>query len=279
MRKHFYKVLTLMAACAMMAGVFVTVPGATRQQVDMIVLETEEAADEDVPVDLSWKTAQDKGRWIEDMEIAGDATSLILIINNLEGAEEETVAAVKDTAEKVRPRRNTVPGNSRLAYYVKTSEDEWQEVFAVNCAISGGQTGESSDIYGVYRLESAFGSEANPGSLVPYKQITPMDYWTTDTEDENFGQIVTVGKNGPESASYVKLEDMKAFSNYGMILKPEAEGDAYPALVLNCQQAAVVDKTFPGIQLSETYVRMLIQSIDPDTRIMIAEEVEDLEGM
>ena len=46
-----------------------------------------------MPVDLSWKTQQDKGRWIDEMDIAGDSKSLILVINNLEteGGEEVPV--------------------------------------------------------------------------------------------------------------------------------------------------------------------------------------------
>ena len=145
-------------------------------------------------------------------------------------------------------------------------------------AISGG-SGEDEDIYGVYRLDSAFGLESDPGSLVSYRQLSQKDYWIPDPEDEDFGAIYTAGEEGPGTKEAVRLGEMKAFSNYGMILKPETEGDAYPALVVNCQQASTEDDTFSGIQLSQSHVRMLIQSIDQDTRIMIAGEVEDLEGM
>ena len=121
--------------------------------------------------------------------------------------------------------------------------------------------------------------ENDPGSLVSYRQLSQKDYWITDPEDEDFGAIYTAGEEGPGTKEAVRLGEMKAFSNYGMILKPETEGDAYPALVVNCQQASTEDDTFSGIQLSQSHVRMLIQSIDQDTRIMIAGEVEDLEGM
>ncbi len=77
----------------------------------------------------------------------------------------------------------------------------------------------------------------------------------------------------------VNLEEMRAFCNYGMILRPESEGEAFPALVVSCQQADTNDRTFSGIQLSEPYIRMLIQSIDEETRILIAGELEDMEGM
>ena len=64
-----------------------------------------------------------------------------------------------------------------------------------------------------------------------------------------------------------------------MILKPEEGSEGYPALVVNCQQSGAKNKSFCGIQLAQSYVRMLIQSMDSGTRIMIAGEVEDLEDM
>ena len=46
-------------------------------------METQ-TADDEVAVDLGWKTQQDKGRWIDKMGIADDVNSLVLIINNIE---------------------------------------------------------------------------------------------------------------------------------------------------------------------------------------------------
>ena len=165
-----------------------------------------------------------------------------------------------------------------MIYLSRTEDGGWQENFSINCIISGGAE-EDAAIYGAYRLESAFGSEANPGSLVSYHHITSKDYWIADPDEEEFGEIYTAKQKESKPESCVNLEEMKAYSNYGMILKPEMEGDAYPALVVNCQQADTVDRSFGGVQLSQSYVRMLIQSIDTDTRILIAADVEDFEGM
>lgn len=279
MRKRFHILLTAMAALLMSVSSGISSFGAVMgQAVDTIVLEPESLWEDEVPVDLSWKTQQDNGRWIEEMGIAEGARSLVLVINNLDKNEEDELPVRKDDGTTARVKKKTLAGNSRLLYYSKGSDDQWREVFAVNCYISGG-SGENEDIYGVYRLESAFGNEDNPGSLVPYHHLTSNDYWITDPDAEGFGEIYTAATEKPETDACVRLEEMKAFSNYGMILKPETEGDAYPALVVNCQQASTNDKTFCGIQLSQSYVRMLIQSIDPETRIMIAGELEDLEGM
>ena len=84
---------------------------------------------------------------------------------------------------------------------------------------------------------------------------------------------------GLPAAQFVNLEAMRAFSNFGLILKPEEGAEGYPALVVNCQQSGAKNRSLCGIQLAQSYVRMLIQSMDSGTRIMIAGEVEDLEDM
>ena len=254
--------------------------GAPEQvQVDTIVLETEAASSEEVPADLGWKTEQDKGQWIEDMGIAGDAKSLVLILNNVDNGNAPKLPAAEEVLQKKMKQKEPLAGNSRLIYLSKTEDGSWQENFSANCFISGGQTQAPEEIYGVYRLESAFGSRPDPGSLVSYHVLTDRDYWITDVDDENYGAIFRAGKNAPEADCFVNLIERKAFSNYGMILKPEEEGGAYPALLVDCQQESTYDNTFAGVQISESLVRMLIQSIDGETRIMIAGDVEELEGM
>ena len=241
-----------MTALVLSAVLMVPAFGAVKEQaVDTILLEPETLWEDEVPVDLSWKTQQDKGRWIDEMGIAGDSKSLILVINNLETESSEEIPVQTRNGKRAQSSSRELAGNSRLFYYSRCADGGWREVFAVNCYISGG-SGEDEDIYGVYRLDSAFGLESDPGSLVSYRQLSQKDYWITDPEDEDFGAIYTAGEEGPGTKEAVRLGEMKAFSNYGMILKPETEGDAYPALVVNCQQASTEDDTFSGIQLSQS---------------------------
>jgi len=278
MRKRLCAIfLALTAAIGISGG---TVFGAAKTtQVDTITLERE-PSDEEVAVDLGWKTQQDKGRWIDKMGIGDDVNSLVLIINNLENNTDTVKTNMEAVSgEKVvRAKKKQLPGNSRLLYLSRTENGEWQENFSVNCYVSGGQ-GDDSEAYGVYRLESAFGSETDPGSLVPYQKLTEDNCWITDPEADGFGVIAGKKPANLLASQYVNLESMRAFSNFGMILKPEDGAEGYPALVVNCQQSGAKNKTLCGVQLAQSYVRMLIQSMDSGTRIMIAGEVEDLEGM
>lgn len=277
MRKRLFAiVLALTAAIGIFGG---TASGAVRSaQVDTITMDAE-MHDDEVEVDLGWKTQQDKGRWIDKMGIGDDVNSLLLIINNLD-TETDTVKTTKDCTSSenvVRARRKQLPGNSRLLYLSRT-DTGWQENFSVNCYVSGGQE-DDSEVYGVYRLESTFGSENDPGSLAPYRKLTENDYWITDPEADGFGVITGKKPEGLLTTQFVNLEAMRAFSNFGMIIKPEKDVEGYPALVVNCQQSGAKNRSLCGIQLAQSYVRMLIQSMDSGTRIMIAGEVEDLEDM
>lgn len=271
--------MTVLAAAAL---VFQTAPLSSfavyRQEVDTIMLETEAEDSDDVAVDISWKTEQDNGRWIDEMGIGDDVTSLILVVNNINKDSGEDYPDADETkGSKPATKKRNAPGNSRMYYMSRSEEGGWKQIFSVNCVVSGGPE-ENEAIYGAYRLESTFGNRENPGSLTPYHKLSSDDYWIMDESSDNYLTIVHEEVK-PESEQAINLELMKAFFNYGMILRPEEEGDAYPALLVSCQQADTVDRTVSGIQLAESYVRMLIQGIDGNTRIMIAGEIEDFEGM
>ncbi len=92
MHKRLYTSLTAVTALVLSVVLMVPAFGAVKEQaVDTILLEPETLWEDEVPVDLSWKTQQDKGRWIDEMGIAGDSKSLILVINNLEMESSEEI--------------------------------------------------------------------------------------------------------------------------------------------------------------------------------------------
>lgn len=169
MRKRLCAIFFALTATIGISGG--TVFGAAKTtQGDTITLETQ-SADDEVAVDLGWKTQQDKGRWIDKMGIADDVNSLVLIINNIENDTDTVKTNTGNVSgdKVVKVERKQLPGNSRMLYLSRTEKGDWQENFSVNCYISGGQD-EDSDIYGVYRLESAFGSENDPGKSRPVSE-------------------------------------------------------------------------------------------------------------
>lgn len=289
MREHFKNIgaVFLTAVFFVAAGfqAFAAQVPEIKSVVDTIVLDSDMVWDDEIPADLGWKTKQDKGQWINDLKVAEDVDSIIFVINNLDKedlqalprqAKEETVTSGN---AKKKVKKTNVTGKSRLSYFSRHGNEGWDEIFSVDCFISGDEENEKETAYGIYYPDTAFGIKDNPGSLLPYKALTSRDYWITDTEDESFGDIYTWTYHEKRPESAVKMENLKTFCNYGMILKAENEDSGYPALVVNCLQNVSANNSFLGLQIPETYMRMLIQSLDENTRIVVTDGYESLSEM
>ena len=291
MRKHFYHIFTWMLSVAMfvasgmqaLASDTQSTPAMeTEAVVDTITLDSD-LWDYEIPVDLSWKTKQDKGQWIEELGIGEGVNSLVLVINNLDKGDPEALPkqevneAKNGGAGEKEKKPVDITGKSRLVYFSQNEAGEWEECFAVDGFISGDATNGKEVTYGVYTPNIAFGIKENPGSLLPYQRLTSNDYWILNPESEAFGDILTVTTKAEQPSDGIKMENLKTFCNYGMILKPELEGTGYPALVFNCLQLEKHDGTFCGLQIPEQYMRMLVQSLDDNTRVIISDSLDRLE--
>ncbi len=281
MRRHFYRIAAaaVCVSAVSLSGLHSgTANAAQPAAVDTIVLETEAASLEDVPVDLKWKTSRDSGKWVAGLNVASDVDSLVLVLNDEDP--EDYISSASVRTENTGVKKRDLPVNSRLLYFAKNAEGEWTEVFSSTCTISGGEDVAQDELYGIYRAGEAYGIHDNPGSLVSYRKLTDRDYWITDRDSEQYGAIVRTGPKGPQTEEAVLLESMKSISNYGMVLSPEdTEDEESPSLIINCQQDGWAEDTLAGVQLPQNYVRMLIQSIDSNTRIVIAENIIELEDM
>lgn len=292
MRKHFNHIFVfLMSAMILMTSgmqVFAanTLAMETEPAIDTITLNSDLIDNTEVHADLGWKTKQDKGQWIEDLGIGEGVNSLVLVINNLDKENpddlpKQEVCAEKNALEKnvEKPKKELdITGKSRLVYFSRNEMGEWEEFFSVEGFLSGDMLNGKEITYGVYSPQATFGVKENPGSLLPYQYLTTNDYWCLDPSDELFGNIVTVYKREEQPISGIKMESLKTFCNYGMILKPEMEGTGYPALVVNCLQMENNDGTFCGLQIPEQYMRILVQSLDENTRVIISDSLESLTG-
>ena len=292
MRKHFNHIFVfLMSAMMLMTSgmqVFAanTLAMETEPAIDTITLNSDLIDNTEVHADLGWKTKQDKGQWIEDLGIGEGVNSLVLVINNLDKENpddlpKQEVCAEKNALEKnvEKPKKELdITGKSRLVYFSRNELGEWEEFFSTEGFLSGDTLNGKEVTYGVYSPQTTFGVKENPGSLLPYQYLTTNDYWCLDPSDELFGNIVTVYKREEQPISGIKMESLKTFCNYGMILKPEMEGTGYPALVVNCLQLENNDGTFCGLQIPEQYMRILVQSLDENTRVIISDSLESLTG-
>ena len=70
---------------------------------------------------------------------------------------------------------------------------------------------------------------------------------------------------------------LKTFFDYGMVIENVDEEAIYSALPMCCQMQDVNYARFGGIQMPDSNLRMLIQCVDENTRIVIAGSLEELE--
>lgn len=258
-----------------------------RPVVETITLDESLEWDLDMPADISWKTKQDHGQWIEKLGIAQDAKSLILVINNLDKEDPDAIPSHISNVDrgpdvhKLKHVEETdcLDGKSKLSYFSKDEDGKWSEVFSAECFISGGVMFEKEETHGVYEPVSTFGILKNPGSLLPYRTLGADDYWSLDPESENFGVIFKPEKAYTKPEKAVNLRGLKSYSNYGMILHPEEEYSSCPPLVINCMQLDTKMGSFSGICMPQDYLRMMIQSIDNETKFVITSSLAELETM
>lgn len=277
----------LVLAFTMVIGSAQAVMAENNPVVETITLDESLVWDSDMPVDISWKTKQDHGQWIEELGIARDAKSLILVINNLDKEDTDAIPAyvsgadLENTPESKKAiiEAHRLDGKSKLSYFSKDEDGKWSEVFSVECFISGGMMFEKEDVYGVYEPTSTFGILGNPGSLLSYRILGSDDYWSVNPEDPNFGKIFTPEKAYLKPENAVNLRGLKSYANYGMILNPEDDYSSCPPIVINCMQMETNDGILSGIHMPEDQLRMMIQSIDQETKFVITNSLSELETM
>ncbi len=261
--------------------------------VDTITIENELMWDGDVPADIRWKTKQDKGQWIEELEVLEGATSLILIVNNLDKEEaktppvQETDSGTELKQELVGPgyakqyfsNIEDMDGLSSLLYLSKNAEGEWIEILSANCMISGGESLKNEEVYGIYCPERTFGNLKNPGSLLPYKEVNGDDYWILNPKDERYGDIYTTNVTSGKLDGAINISAMKIYFNYGMIAKKDRNDDEGLKLLLNCYHPEAKEDQFAGVQIPEDTLRFLIQCVDEGTRMVIVGSVDELANL
>lgn len=73
-----------------------------------------------------------------------------------------------------------------LSYHTKDDKGIWTEEFVTagrygkNGATGDKKEGDKKTPLGTYRFTMAFGVKENPGSILPYHQLTDTDYWVDD---------------------------------------------------------------------------------------------------
>nr|WP_176455267.1 toxin Cry1Ac domain D-VI-related protein [Carnobacterium maltaromaticum]CRI06667.1 ErfK/YbiS/YcfS/YnhG family protein [Carnobacterium maltaromaticum] len=82
-------------------------------------------------------------------------------------------------------------GSSAQVYLFEKNGGQWQTVLSTGGQVGSGGVGQASEYVsntpkGSYGMSLAFGTGGNPGSPLPYRQITPNSYWISNVNDPQY---------------------------------------------------------------------------------------------
>lgn len=167
-----------------------------------------------------------------------------------------------------------------VGYYKKNAEGAWSEQFRTSgfCGLNGmaadKREGDKRTPTGVYQFVNAFGILANPGSVLPYKQVDEYDFWVDDGKSRYYNQMVSTREVAADWTSAEPLVAVDPAYNYALALnyntdaRTPGRGSAIFLHGLDPRK----DWTSGCIAIPEDKVKLLVQEVDADTRIVILPE-------
>ena len=166
-----------------------------------------------------------------------------------------------------------------VTYYKKQSDGSWEQEFSVPAIYgrNGGThdktEGDGKTPFGAYRFTMAFGTKENPGSILPYHQLTSNDFWVDDPGSAYYNRLVDVSQTVRDWDSAEDMSRQGVSYNYGLALNYNE--DCTPgkgsAIFLHCYTKSNDSGSAGCIRIPEDNMRQLIQSVDANTRIVIRE--------
>lgn len=99
----------------------------------------------------------------------------------------------------------TTGTDATVTAWQRNSSGTWTSVFSTTAArigangIAGGtvrQQGTDTTPTGVYSITQGFGVGANPGTKMPYHQVTSADWWVEDPSSPSYNRMRTAAQGG-----------------------------------------------------------------------------------
>lgn len=171
-----------------------------------------------------------------------------------------------------------------LSYHTKNESGIWTEEFKTagkygkNGATDDKKEGDKKTPLGTYRFTMAFGVKKNPGSILPYHQLTDTDYWVDDPESSHYNRLVDSRSTKKDWRSAEHMAAMVPFYHYGLAL--DYNSGCVPgkgsAIFLHCMNGAADTGTSGCVKVPEETMKRLVTSVNEETRITIVSDISQL---
>lgn len=164
-----------------------------------------------------------------------------------------------------------------VSYYIKQADGTWNQEFVVpgiygrNGGTIDKREGDGMTPYGTYSFTMAFGTNEDPGSILPYHKIGADDYWIDDPGSAFYNQLVNAAQTPRDWKSGEQMNSQGASYSYGLALNYNE--DCVPgkgsAIFLHCYTERNDSGSAGCIRIPEERMKQLIQAADENTRIVI----------
>lgn len=161
-----------------------------------------------------------------------------------------------------------------LAFHEKQN-GVWRQQFSCTAIVGEngiGKTveGDKKTPRGTYDLTAAFGIEKNPGTALPYTQVSKNHYWVCNSASKYYNQMVDVSKtNYTPTKADEQLRAIRGYYDYAVVLNynPDCVPGKGSAIFLHCTG----DKTTTNgcIAIPEDILKALLQVLKPGAKIVI----------
>ncbi|MEL7624413.1 MAG: L,D-transpeptidase family protein [Clostridiales bacterium] len=173
-------------------------------------------------------------------------------------------------------------GPHATIYAYEKTDGAWVEKYKMegfvgrNGITSSKREGDGETPAGVYSLSKPFGTAADPGSLLPYTQLTANDFWVDDADSKYYNMWAYGDAADKDWNSAEDLSKETVAYKYAMVIDynmdPIVKGDG-SAIFLHCSTDGA---TAGCVSVGEEDMIKLLQFIDGDTKMVIAQSVREL---
>ena len=165
--------------------------------------------------------------------------------------------------------------NHTLSLWEKDNHDQWNLTLATYCGHGKNglslnrKEGDKTTPIGAFPLIQAFGIAPDPGSIMPYRQVTNNDYWSGEPQDYNTWVEVKPGtRRMPNSEHLIKYTvPYQYVFAIGFNIDPVVVGKG-SAIFLHCKSKDSWS-TAGCVSVPQDVMITLLRTCRPGTRIII----------
>lgn len=166
-------------------------------------------------------------------------------------------------------------GSTATLTFHEKVDDVWRQQLSCTAIVGANGIGKSVEgdkktPRGTYDLTTAFGILADPGTSLPYTQVTKDHYWCCTSDSEYYNQLIDISEvDYTPGKADEQLKAIKGYYNYAIALNynPDNVAGKGSAIFLHCTGSKTT--TDGCIAIPEDTLKQLLQELEPGAKIVI----------